>query len=69
MKESQAVITTVNIHFERKIQSAKEFHHIGNEISLILHGSINKIWTVVFLCNVMSPLIAKDTTNESETFL
>ena len=69
MKESQAVTTTVKIYFERKIQSVKEFHHFGNEISLILHGSINQIRTVALLCNVMSLLIRKDTTNETETFL
>ena len=53
MKESQAVTTTVNIYFERKIQfhqiGKKEFHQIGNEIPLILHGSINQIWTVALL--------------------
>ena len=69
MKESPAVTTTVKIYFERKIQSVKEFHQIGNEIRLILHGLINQIWTVGFLCNAMSLLIVKDTTNETETFL
>ena len=69
MKESQAVTTTVEIYFERKIQNVKEFHQIGNEIPLILHGLINQIWTVALLCNVMSLLIVKDTTNETETFL
>ena len=69
MKESQTVTTTVEIYFEQKIQSAKEFDQIGNEIPLILHGSINQIWTVALLCNVMSLLIVKDTTNETETFL
>ena len=49
MKESQAVTTTVKIYFEQKIQSAKEFDQIGNEIPLILHGSINQIWTVALL--------------------
>ena len=68
MKESQDVITTVKIYFELKIQSAKEFNQIGNEIPLI-HGAINQIWTVTLLCNVMSLLIVKDTTNETETFL
>ena len=68
MKESQAVTTTVKIYFEQKIQSVKEFHHIGNEIPLILHGSINQIWTVVLLCNVISLLIVKDTTNETNIF-
>ena len=71
MKESQAVTTTVKIYFERKIQSVKEFHQIGNEIPLVLHGSINQIWTVALLCNVivMSLLIVKDRTNETEIFL
>ena len=69
MKESQAVTTTVKIYFERKIQSVKEFHQIGNEIRLILHGLINQIWTVGFLCNAMSLLIVKDTTNKTEIFL
>ena len=66
VKESQAVITTGKIYFERKMQSVKEFHQIGNEIPLILHDSINQIWTVTFL---LSLLIIKDTTNETETFL
>ena len=69
MKENQAFITTVKIYFELKIQSVKEFNLIGNEIPLILHGSIKQIWTVTLLCNVMSRLIVKDTTNETETFL
>ena len=43
MKESQTVTTTVEIYFEQKIQSAKEFDQIGNEIPLILHGLINEI--------------------------
>ena len=69
MKESQAVTTTVKIYFEQKIQSVKEFQQIGNEIPLILHVSTNRIWTVTLLCNVMSLLIVKDITNETETFL
>ena len=69
MKESQTVTNTVEIYFERKIQNVKEFHQIGNKISLIRHGSINQIWTVDLLCNVMFPLIVKDTTNGTETFL
>ena len=68
MKDSQAVTTTVKISFGRKIQSIKEFHQIGNKIPLILHGSINQIWTVALLLNIMSLLIVKDTTNETETF-
>ena len=50
------------------MQSLKEFHQIGNEFPLILHGSINQIWTVPLLCNVMSLLIVKNTTNKTETF-
>ena len=69
MKESQTVTNTVEIYFERKIQNVKEFHQIGNKIPLILHGSMNQIWTVALLYNVMSILIVKDTTNEVETFL
>ena len=70
MKESQAVTTTIKIYIERKIQSVKEFLHIGNEIPLILHGSINQIWTVAFLCNVIvSLLIVKGKRNKTETFL
>ena len=69
MKESQTVTNTVEIYFERKIQNVKEFHQIENEIPLILHGSMNQIWTVALLYNVMSILIVKDTTNEVETFL
>ena len=42
MKENQSVTTTVKTYFVRKIQSIKEFHQIGNEIPLILHGSINE---------------------------
>ena len=68
MKEGQAVTITVKIYFERKIQRVKEFHQFGNEIPLILHGSINEIWTVALLY-VMSLLIVRDTTSETETFL
>ena len=66
MKKSQAVNTTVKIHFERKIQSVKEFPQIGNEIPLILCGSINQIWTVAPLCNVMSLIIVKGTTKRNK---
>ena len=69
MKESQAVTTTVKIYFKQKIESVKELHQIGNEIPLILHGSINQIWTVGLLCNAMSLLIVKDTTNQTKPFL
>ena len=66
---SQTVTTTVKIYFEGKIQSVKEFHQIGNEIPMILYESIKQIWTVALLCSVMSLLIVKDTTSETETFL
>ena len=70
MKESQAVTTTIKIYIERKMQSVKEFLHIGNEIPLILHGSVNQIWTVAFLCNVIkSLLLVKGKRNKTETFL
>ena len=69
MKESQAVTTTVKIYFGQKIQSVKEFHQFGNEIPLILHGSINPMCRVALLYNVMSLLIVKSTTNETEIFL
>ena len=49
MKESQAAATPVEIYFERKRQNVKEFHQIGNEIPLILHSSVNQIWTVTHL--------------------
>ena len=69
MKESQAVTTTVKIYFDRKIQSIKVFHQIGNEIPLILNGAINQIWAVALLGSVMPLSIVSDTTNETETFL
>ena len=63
MKESQAVTTIVEIYFEPKIRSVREFHQIGN-------GILNGIpWTVALLYNVMSLLIVKDTASETETFL
>ena len=68
VKESQAVTTAVKIYFEPKIQCVKEFSQIGNEIPLILHGSINQIWTVALSCNAMSLLIVKETTNETNIF-
>ena len=70
MKESQTVTTTVKIYFQRKIQSVKEFHQIGNEISLIIHGSFNKpnMDVMDLLCNVIS-LSLLDTKKKTETFL
>ena len=55
--ESQT-IAAVRIHVERAIQRIKKFRQIRNEIPLVLHGSINQIWTVsCLLCNFMNPLI------------
>ena len=61
--ESQT-IASVRIHVERAIQRVKKFKLIRNEIPLVLHGSVNQIWTVCcLLCNFMPPLIQKDTQN------
>ena len=61
VKNSQT-ISSVRIHVERAIQRVKTFRIIRNEIPLIMHGSINQLWTVCcLLCNLMSPLIIKDT--------
>ena len=55
--ESQT-IAAVRIHVERAIQRVKKFRQIRNEIPLVLHGSINQIWTIsCLLCNFMPPLI------------
>ena len=60
VKESQC-IASVRIHVERAIQRIKKFRQIRNEIPLVLHGSINQIWTVVcLLCNFLPPLIQND---------
>ena len=60
VKESQG-IASVRIHVERAIQRIKKFRQIRNEIPLVLHGSINQIWTVAcLLCNLLPPLIQKD---------
>ena len=60
VKESQG-IASVRIHVERAIQRIKKFRQIRNEIPLVLHGSINQIWTVTcLLCNFLPPLIQKD---------
>ena len=51
--ESQT-IAAVRIHVERAIQRVKKFRQIRNEIPLVLHGSINQIWTIsCLLCNFM----------------
>ena len=58
--ESQT-IASVRIHVERAIQRVKKFRLIRNEIPLVLHGSVNQIWTVCcLLCNFMPPLIQND---------
>ena len=56
--ESQT-IASVRIHVERDIQRFKQFRQLSNIVPLILHGSINQIWTAVgsLLCNFMDPLI------------
>ncbi|XP_028411611.1 uncharacterized protein LOC114534369 [Dendronephthya gigantea] len=60
VKESQS-IASVRIHVERAIQRVKKFKQIRNEIPLVLHGSINQIWTVAcLLCNLLPPLIQKE---------
>ncbi|XP_065069725.1 uncharacterized protein LOC135694784 [Rhopilema esculentum] len=47
-------IASVRIHVERAIQRVKKFRLIRNEIPLVLHGSVNQIWTVCcLLCNFM----------------
>ena len=57
VKENQT-IASVRIHVERVIQRAKKFKVIRNEITLILHGSANKLWAVRrLLCNFLPPLI------------
>ena len=57
VKESQS-IASVRIHVERAIQRVKKFRQLRNEIPLVLHGSINQIWTVAcLLCNFLPPLI------------
>ena len=51
-------IPSVQIHLERAIQRIKKFRQIRNDIPLVLHGSINQIWTVsCLLCNFNSALI------------
>ena len=69
MNKCQAVTTTVKRYFEPKIQNVKDFYQIKNEFQLILHVSINQIWSIALSCNVMFSLTVKDTTNETETFL
>ena len=57
VRESQT-IASVRIHVERAIQRIKRFRQIRNEIPLVLHGSVNHIWTIsCLLCNFMNPLI------------
>ena len=55
--ESQT-IAAVRIRVEHAIQRVKKFRQIRNEIPLVLHGSINQIWTIsCLLYNFMLPLI------------
>lgn len=61
VKGSQT-IASVRIHVERAIQRVKKFQILRKEIPLLFHGSINQMWTVcTLLCNLMPPLILKDT--------
>ena len=60
VRESQT-IASVRIHVERAIQRIKKFRQIRNEIPLVLHGSVNQIWTIsCLLCNFMNPLIKQE---------
>ncbi|XP_065679806.1 uncharacterized protein LOC136094126 [Hydra vulgaris] len=53
-------IASLRIHVERAIRSIKVFRQISNEIPLVFHGSINRLWTVTcLLCNFLPPLIKK----------
>ena len=59
-KKSQT-IASVRIHVGRATQRVKRFRQIRNEISLVMHGSVNQTWTVCcLLCNLMPPLIVND---------
>ena len=65
VKTSQT-IASVHIHVGRVIQIIKTNSIIRNEIPLTLHGSINQIWTVIYLLtNLGPPLI--DESNEKES--
>ena len=60
VKESQT-IASVRIHVVRAITRIKKFKEALNQIPLILHSSVNHIWTVsCILCNFLSPLILKN---------
>ena len=59
VKESQT-IASVQIHVERAITKIKKSKALSH-IPLILHGSLNQIWTVYcILCNFLPPLIQKN---------
>ena len=45
----------VQIHEERTIKWIKDFRQIHNEIPLIMHGSINQIWSVVVALQLYTP--------------
>jgi hypothetical protein len=56
-------IAKLRIHVERAIRRLKEFHIFDSDISLLLLGSINQIYTVAFLLvNFQGPLIKGATT-------
>ena len=66
VKESQS-IASVRIHVERAIRRIKKFKQIRNEIPLVLHGSINQLWTVTcLLCNFLPPLVQKTQTSTEQ---
>ena len=46
VKESQAIGSARIYQTSNNTTYIKKFHQIKNEIPLILHGSINQIWTV-----------------------
>ena len=63
--ESQT-IASVRIHVERAIQRVKKIKQIRNGIRLVMHGTINQIWTVAcMLSNFIPPLIPKNLPIES----
>ena len=60
VKESKT-IASVRIHVVRAITRIKKLKEALNQIPLILHSSVNQIWTVsCILCNFLSPLILKN---------
>ena len=63
VKKSQT-IASGRIHVGRAITRVKKFKEALNQIPLILHGSVNQIWTVsCILCNFLLSLIPKNSAN------